>query len=144
VVPGAQSACDPADNTYSQELTISYTSPPATGSLNVYGQVFSFGASPLTVTLTGLESDGNSVSMGVFFTDQTSCVNAFLDVFVAPAECACPTDFTGDNITDVQDLLFFLAEYGCTENCVADLNGNGSTGSEDLLDILAAFGQTCN
>lgn len=144
VTAGAQSACDPATNTYTQELTISYTSPPATGDLNVYGQVFAFGPSPLTVTLTGLDSDGNSVTMGIFFTDQTSCVNAFLDVFTAPADCACPTDFTGDNITDVQDLLFFLAEYGCTENCVADLNGNGSTGSEDLLDILAAFGQTCD
>jgi hypothetical protein len=78
------------------------------------------------------------------FTDQTSCVNVFLDAFTAPPGCGCPTDFTGDGVTDIQDLLFFLAEYGCTENCVADLNGNGSTGSEDLLDILAAFGSSCD
>ena len=144
VTAGTQTACDPLTNLYTQELSISFTSPPSTGSLNLLGQSFAFGTSPTSVTLAGLLSDGNNVSFGIYFTDQTSCVNVFLDAFTAPPGCGCPTDFTGDGVTDIQDLLFFLAEYGCTENCVADLNGNGSTGSEDLLDILAAFGSSCD
>jgi|GEM_PF-4800253 len=42
------------------------------------------------------------------------------------------------------DIVFFLTEYGCQENCRSDLDNNGLTGSSDLALLLSLFGQQCN
>jgi hypothetical protein len=64
-------------------------------------------------------------------------------VFVAPAACACFTDITGDGITNIQDFLVLLADYGCAGSCVADINNDGLTGTVDLLILNTAFGTAC-
>lgn len=102
---GAQTPCDNATNEYTQEVTITYTNPPTTGQLNVNGQLFAIGTNPQTVTLTGLDSDGNDVNVTAFFTDDNACTFTENALFTAPASCLCPTITVAANSTDVTDCL---------------------------------------
>lgn len=82
---GNQSTCNSSNNTYSQEVIVTYSNPPSTGTLDVNGQSFAITSSPQTVTLTGLTADGNAVNGTVEFSDDTSCNNTVS--FTAPASC---------------------------------------------------------
>jgi hypothetical protein len=55
----------------------------------------------------------------------------------------CPGDFSGNGEVSVEDLLLFLAAFGCTLNCPEDMNLNGLVETGDLLDFLTAFGLPC-
>ncbi len=92
VALGTQSACNPADNTYTQEVTVTYTNPPSTGTLDVNGQSFAVTTSPQTVTLTGLSADGNAVSGTVNFSNDMGCSDTVN--FTAPVSCSvgCAAD----------------------------------------------------
>ncbi len=67
VTIGTQSTCNTSNNTYTQDVQISFTNPPASGTLDVNGQSFPIGTSPQTVTLTGLAADGNIVNFTAAF-----------------------------------------------------------------------------
>ena len=88
VAAGTQTACVPATNTYTQEVTITYTGEPATGTLDVNGQSFAITSSPQTVTLVGLTADGNPVNVTASFSDNASCNNTVNSLFTAPASCS--------------------------------------------------------
>ncbi|MCP4443548.1 MAG: hypothetical protein GY810_31990 [Aureispira sp.] len=92
---GSQTACVPATNTYTQEVTITYTNAPGSGTLDVNGQSFAIGTSPQTVTLTGLVADGNPVSVTASFSANPACTLTAASLFTAPA--ACGTACTPDN-----------------------------------------------
>ncbi|NQX92099.1 MAG: hypothetical protein HRT74_08270 [Flavobacteriales bacterium] len=141
-IAGPQANCNNLTNEYEQTLFITYDVPPLTGTINVNGEEFAVTGSPLEVIITAI-ADGSSQDVTVFFTDETSCTATFNGAFVALGSCFCPTDLNSDGVTDIQDLLIFLGDFGCMENCVADINGNGSTGGDDLLAILSAFGNPC-
>ncbi|MEZ4915850.1 MAG: T9SS type A sorting domain-containing protein [Chitinophagales bacterium] len=87
VTGGAQTACDPATNTYTQQITITYNNAP-TGTLNVNGQTFAVTSSPQTVTLTNLTADGNAVDVTAFFSNAANCNFSSTALFTAPAACA--------------------------------------------------------
>lgn len=55
----------------------------------------------------------------------------------------CPGDFNYDNSINVDDLLIFLTEFGCTIDCSSDFTGDGTVSIEDLLGFLSVFGDTC-
>jgi hypothetical protein len=55
----------------------------------------------------------------------------------------CPGDFNYDNTINVDDLLIFLTEFGCTVDCSSDFTGDGTVSIEDLLGFLSVFGDTC-
>ena len=59
------------------------------------------------------------------------------------ASCACPGDFNESGTIGIFDLLYLLAEFGCTSGCTADLTGDGEVNSQDLLAFLPLFGTTC-
>ena len=86
VALGSQSACNSSNNTYSQEVIVTYSNPPATGTLDVNGQSFPIGTSPQTVSLTGLIADGNVVNGTLEFSDDATCNDVVS--FTAPASCA--------------------------------------------------------
>ncbi|MTE25699.1 PQQ-dependent sugar dehydrogenase [Winogradskyella ouciana] len=89
IVVGQQTPCDAADNSYSQELIVTYTNPPATGSLIVNGQSFPITASPQTITLSGLDSDSNGVEVTAEFTDGYNTLYRSNGVlFTAPDDCS--------------------------------------------------------
>lgn len=92
VALGTQSACNPSNDTYTQEVTITYSNEPATGTLDVNGQSFAIGSSPQTVTLIGLTADGATVNGTVEFSDDVTCNDTVS--FTAPASCSvgCAAD----------------------------------------------------
>jgi hypothetical protein len=87
---GTQTACNPATNTYTQQVTVTYVNPPATGTLNVNGQTFAITTSPQTVTLTGLTANGAAVNVTAVFSASATCTRTATALFTAPAACnAC-------------------------------------------------------
>ena len=87
----SQSSCEPATNTFTQEIEVTYTNAPATGNLSVNGQTFSITGSPQIVTLSGLISDGQPVDVTASFTDSTDCFLTVQNLFTAPEECVICT-----------------------------------------------------
>ena len=85
---GAQTACDPATNTYTQEVIVTFENAPGAGTLDVNGQSFAIGTSPQTVTLIGLVSDGAPVDVTASFSAEPGCSRTELALFTAPARCA--------------------------------------------------------
>ena len=53
----------------------------------------------------------------------------------------CPTDLSGDGVTDLADLLQVLGAFGATAD--GDTNGDNVTDLADLLAVLGAFGSAC-
>ena len=107
---GSQTPCDGADNTYTQEVIVSYSGAPASGTLQINGQSFPITGSPQTVTLTGLISDGSSVDVTASFSADPACSLSVSGLFVAAPACNCPADFNKDDQVTVADRLVVLAE----------------------------------
>jgi len=84
-----QGPCDPTTNTYSAEITVTYSNAPGSGTLDVNGQSFSITASPQTVTLTGLVSDGNPFDVIANFSADPTCTLTSNALFTAPIPCSC-------------------------------------------------------
>lgn len=143
ITVGTQSVCDPADNTYTQELTITYSTPPAGGSLVVNGQSFPISGSPQVVLLSGLLSDGNSVDVTAQFSAEPSCALSINSLFTAPASCDCAADINNDGEINVSDLLAILADTGCTSGCTADITGDDIVNGADLVLFLGVYGSSC-
>ena len=105
--------CDPVDNTYSAEVTVSYSSNPENGTLDIYmpdSHSFAITTSPQTLVIDGLSADGQMVDVSAAFSDENSCSSTALDLFEAPSIQDCgiivPTAFTpdGDNVNDFWSL----------------------------------------
>lgn len=88
IVAGQQFPCDFETNTYAQEVTVTYLSAPADGSLHVNGMSFPITGSPQTVLLEGLISDGAPV--GVMASFNADCSFSKPAVFNAPLSCSDP------------------------------------------------------
>jgi hypothetical protein len=56
----------------------------------------------------------------------------------------CPTDFNGNGGVGSDDLLVFLSEFGCSQNCACDLDGDGDVDTSDMLIFLPSFGSHCD
>ena len=95
IVVNSVSACGtPTGNLYTATVTVTSTNTPVAGNLVVNGQSFPIGASPQTVTLTGLSSDGLPVTLNADFSANT-CPLVVTDAFTAPAQCSdCGSIFT--------------------------------------------------
>lgn len=89
---GNQSACSGVDNSYSNDVVVSYTNPPASGTLDVNGQSFAITSSPQTVTLVGLNSDGAAVDVTVTFSADPACTLTSNSLFTAPPLCVGPSN----------------------------------------------------
>lgn len=87
VTVGTQFACNPLDNTYTQQITVTYGNAPSNGSLVVNGVNYPIFSSPQLISLTGLPSDGLSVDLDVSFSLYNSCQVTMEDAFSAPASC---------------------------------------------------------
>jgi len=79
-------------NTYSQEVIVTYESPPPNGMLLVNGIQYAIGTSPQTITITGQQSNGMPVGVSASFTAIQSCTLFRDDLFSAPENC-CEIDF---------------------------------------------------
>jgi gliding motility-associated-like protein len=87
-VSGVILNCDPVDNTYSAEVTVSYSSNPENGTLDIYmpdSQSFAITSSPQTVVINGLIADGQLVDVNTAFSAENNCSYSALDLFEAPS-----------------------------------------------------------
>ena len=53
---------------------------------------------------------------------------------------SCPSDFNGDGVVDVNDLLLLIAAWGSCDACPEDLNSDGVVDVNDLLLVISAWG----
>jgi gliding motility-associated-like protein len=95
VTAGTTGACDPINNRYTQDLTLTYDLEPTSGDLVVNGQIFAITGSPQTVTLENLDSDALSLDVLAFFTEDPSCRREISALITAPDNC-CPIDISLD------------------------------------------------
>lgn len=91
---GVQTPCNAADNTYTQEITVTFNNAPGTGTLMINGQPFAIGTSPQMVTLTGLPANGQAVNLTANFSDQTDCTFTQNNAFTAPQACGMGCSMT--------------------------------------------------
>jgi gliding motility-associated-like protein len=87
ITAGTQTACDPTTNQYTQQVTVTFANEPSSGDLVVNGQSFPLTASPQTVTLVGLDSDGVAVDVIAAFSANGTCPFTENALFNAPAFC---------------------------------------------------------
>ncbi len=87
ITTGNQSSCNSANNTYTQDLTVTYSNPPNSGNLVVNNQSFSITSSPQIITLTNLAADGNSVTVTASFSDNSACTFTAPNLYSAPNPC---------------------------------------------------------
>ena len=97
---GTQSACNPDDNSFTQEVIIVYDLPPTSGMLTVNGMDYPITGSPQTVLLENLDSDGSMIDIEASFTEDNLCGNLFADFITAPENC-CLIDITIDDVVSV-------------------------------------------
>lgn len=90
VTAGTPSVCA-ADGTFSVDVTVEFTDAPTTGDIVVNGQTFAVTTSPQTVTLVGLNGDGNDVDIDVTFSEDVTCAFSQAAAFTAPL-CAPDND----------------------------------------------------
>jgi hypothetical protein len=134
---GAQSACDPQTNTYTQEVIVTYTNAPATN-LDVNGQSFAITGSPQTVTLTGLVADGQPVDVTASFSDDSNCALTSNGLFTAPVDCSA---VTGAPIIDIW--YGDTQEFGNNGEPQVWCNIQGNVSDSDG-GIIATFEYTLN
>jgi len=111
--------CNPADNTYTVDVTVEYAQNPSSGMLDINGELFAITGSPQTETLT-LAADGQAVDVTAEFTDDTACSFTADDLFTAPAPCSVACDVTN------------IADGGNQTACVYDNTSMTSTYSNDV------------
>lgn len=64
-----------------------------------------------------------------------------IDPTITPCDEGCATDFDGNGMVDVFDLLTLLGQWGpCGYSCSADLDESGAVDVFDLLTLLSAWG----
>ncbi len=141
---GATSECNPAGNTFTQEVTFTIQSPPLSGdAILVNGSVVVYnGNNPWDVLLT-LSSDGTNQDLSITVMGNPLCAATYEGVITSPASCGCPTDLNNGGFVDVADLLIFLSDYGCLSGCTADFNGDEIVNVNDLLIFLSSYGSFC-
>ena len=154
ITAGTPTACVPATNTYSVDITVTYTDPPATGgNIEINGQSFSVTQSPQTVNLTGLPSSGVAVDVTAVFTDDGTCTYTETGVYTAPASClpTCQELFISEYIEGSSSNKCFEI-YNPTANDIdmaaggyaVAIYGNGSNtpsgAATALSGIIPAYG----
>ncbi|MFD2824374.1 proprotein convertase P-domain-containing protein, partial [Lacinutrix iliipiscaria] len=138
IAAGAQAPCsyDGVTSTYSQDIVVTYNDAPATGSLDVNGQLFPITGSPQTVTLTGLLADELDVDVNAVFTDLLLCSYAETAVFTAPGECIPPIDCS---TSEVRNTTFC---YGNSDDTTS-WSYSSSDGGPLLVSFNAGQMESC-
>ena len=147
VTAGVQTACNAQTNTYSQTLLVTYTSAaPAGGQLLLNGQSYAMTAGALSqsVTLTGLPSDGQAVSVSVSVAGENPlCAQTYSGLFTAPGDCvapqiSCPAGVTVSSSQDSCGAVVSYASPTATDNFAGVmLNRTGGPASGSLFGLGA-------
>ncbi len=77
--------------------------------------------------------DGSCIPSGCY---NPEALNYEPDAACGGGVCLIFGDMNADEIVDVQDLLIFLGQFGCIDDCLGDLNEDGIVNVFDLLILL--------
>lgn len=130
IAAGDQSACDPLTGTYTQNVTVTYSGAPGSGTLDVNSQSFAITGSPQEVTLVDLAANGASVNVSASFSANVECTYSEADVFIAPADCFDPPSVLINEVdadTDGSDDMEFVELF------------DGGVGNTDLSGLVIVF-----
>lgn len=116
VTPGTQTTCNPATNTYNQQLIIEYELEPQPSLLVVNGSLYTVTGSPQTISLNGLPSDGQPVDVTVSFNAEPSCTFTVENLFTAPEACCSNVRITS---VDTDSRQVTLTNFG---SCAAEVS----------------------
>ena len=124
------------DDTFTADITVTFTSAPATGTLNLTGDgtasVSAVGLmSPHTFVDVTLPADGEAIGLAATFSAETSCTFTELNVMTALFECsddACP------DVIPPGNPIFQLAAADVT----FDITGTGGAAGAILNSITVA------
>lgn len=131
IIPGTQSSCISANNTYSQELNVIYTADPLLNTFTINGQIFIATGSPQTITLNNLYATGNPVDVTASFPGATNCNYFEAALFTAPSLCiplpsstcsqysSTPNGTIDSNLPPVVDIITVTGTF---PNILTDLN----------------------
>ncbi|MGH1436401.1 MAG: T9SS type A sorting domain-containing protein [Lewinella sp.] len=134
---GTSTACNSGTNEYSQDVIVTYSGAPASGTLDVTIDGITVNAaitsSPQTVTVSGLTADGASKNVTAVFSADGGCSLTTNGVFTAPAACGCLINSITDAGTGVMNCTGTTYDY---EVIVTFNNAPGS----GTLDLTAGTG----
>ncbi|MCB0691828.1 MAG: hypothetical protein KDC16_09295, partial [Saprospiraceae bacterium] len=154
LVAGTQSLCNSTDNTYTQEIIVTFCTAPSTGTLDVNGQSFAISTSPQTVTLVGLIADGLPLDITATFSDDTNCTLTEIGLITAPISCAvsCSDLYIAGVIDGPLTGGVPKGVQVCAINDIPDLsiygigianNGGGSDGQEYTFPAVPLLAGQC-
>lgn len=120
----AQTACNPANSTYTQQVLISYENAPEEGVLVVNGVEFPIISSPQAVSLSGLDSDGMDVDVTAYFSENPDCSWFAPALFTAPEPCC--TRLRLDEVNPQSKTLVVRNVSDCSGSLVGQTIKSGS------------------
>lgn len=140
ITPTTQFPCDPATNTYTQQVIVEYSANPSAGFLNINGTNYPIFSSPQLITLNSLPADGLPVTLFAQFTAFETCAATFEDLFDAPQSCCAFIRIDGVN-PDTGDITLKnwgtcgidISNYEFSASLTEELVGNLSVVSGSLL-----------
>ena len=104
---------DPGDDTFTASVTVSFTNPPATGTLDLSGDgsasvgVGSLGTSPYTFNGVTMSADGGAIDLTASFSDDSGCSLNNNNAGTAPGSCSVSdceiSSISVSNISDCND-----------------------------------------
>jgi hypothetical protein len=94
----------------------------------------------------GIDSIGKAVmllSTDICGNSPDQVAGTFVDLGgnVIETKCPCPTDFNGDGVVGVTDLLLVVTSWGpCDVGCEGDANDDNVINADDLLMVISGWG----
>jgi hypothetical protein len=53
---------------------------------------------------------------------------------------ACPADISGDQVVDINDLLFLLQQWGSVGDTASDIDTSGVVDVDDMAHLIGEWG----
>lgn len=125
---------DPSDDTYTADVTVTFTDAPASGTLDISGDgsasvaVGSLGAGSHTFNSVSMSADGGSISLTATFSADGACTLSNTNAGTAPASCS-------------NGLICSISSISTLNHTACDNNGTPSFAGDDTFtaDIIVNF-----
>ena len=92
-------------------------------------------------TWTAEDCAGNVVTHTQIITMNAGELSEFPESSFTPF--VCESDFDGNGVVNVVDLMMLSSDFGCSGNCNCDIDGNGFVNIVDMLIFSNCYGSFC-